>query len=243
MQPYIHLFPLPGIDYDLTTFLKPSSMKRDFFTSNFYHCLPMTAANTLGWTLYNPYKFKVLWKGGTEREALQVEVYDGPPNWVRSWFGHGVFTIMPGFLFETSPGVDLLLRPVPNHFKLPVLTLDGIVETDWLKASVTFNFRLMLPMIGAVYEVGEPLLQLVPYPRDFVETFDTRVVTSGAAYEQRVQAYVEWGEKRDQLQEDERHHKADHHYTRGIDIDQTVMREHKKTFRLREFTPLDDDAE
>ena len=241
-SPYIHIMPLANMDYNLADFLKPSDPKRDFFAPNFYRCLPLTAANSLGWTLYNPFRFQVRWKGGNRREATEVQIIDGPEGWANSWFGHGTFTINPGFLVETSPGIDLLIRPIPNHFKLPVLTLEGIVETDWLKPSFTLNFRMMLPMISATYEVGEPLVQLVPYPREFIEDFETLIVSDGDDYRQRMNAYSVWNEKRGHQKDASGHYHHDFDYMRGVDVGQEVFSEHKKVFKLSKFVPRQDDT-
>jgi hypothetical protein len=224
--------PLPKLEYDLETYLRPSEVARDFFTNNFYRCLPLMAANSLGWTLHNPFAFNVIWRGGNTREGVIIET--DHPDWVYSWFGHGTFTIAPQFLVETSPGIDLLIRPVPNHFKLPVLTLEGLVETDWLKSAFTLNFRLMLPLISARYEVGEPLVQLVPYPRAFIENVDARIVTEGPAFQGRQEQFAHWHQER--VERVEQKQPPDLNYMRGLDLEGNKVSGHKKTFKVRKFT-------
>lgn len=233
-RPYIHIMPLEGIAYDVAEFLKPSDKLRDTFTPNHYLCLPLTAANTLGWTLYNPFEFTAVWLGGDEKERVVVTCDQA--EWVGAMFGYGTFTIYLNFLVETSPGIDLLVRPVPNHWKLPVMPFDGIVETDWLDASFTVNFRLTLPMIKAKFEVGEPLVQFVPYPRHFIEDFDAAILTSGERYDKRVASYRTWEAKRAHRIETQAG--AGYDYTRGHHTDGSLgATDHKRTFRLKSFKP------
>lgn len=238
-RPYIHILPLDSIGYDIAEFLKPSDKLRANFTPSHYLCLPLTAANTLGWTLYNPFPFTVTWIGGSEKEGVVVECDRN--DWARSWFGHATFSVDVGFLVETSPGIDLLVRPVPNHWKLPVMPFDGIVETDWLQGSFTINFRLMMPMMKARYAVGEPLVQFVPYPRQFIEDFDTEIITDGEKYKQRLSNYREWAEKRHELLKQGlrvAHSEMDLDYMRGHHSDGAPgATDHKKVFHLSSFKP------
>ncbi len=240
-QPFVHILPYPDIQYDLSAMLRPSAVKRDYFTTNFYRCLPLTSANTVGWTLHNPFRFKAVWKGGSGRDDVVVTMDETDQHWAHAWFGHGTFTIAPQFLVQTSPGMNLLIRPVPNHWKLPVLFMEGMVETDWLKSSFTLNFRMMLPMIGATFEVGEPLVQIVPFPRELPEAVDARIVTHGAEYDERMTTFTNWALRRkDRL--DQPKYEPDHEYMRGIDVDQTRFSEHKRTFHMRPFIGQDDAA-
>ena len=232
MDYFIKLLPLPDIPYDIAEYLKPASKLRDEFAAwNFYQCLPLVAANTLGWTLYNPFEFSVLWKGGSKREDVIIESENA--DWVQSWFSYGTFTIFPHFLVQTSPGVNLLVRSVPNRFKHVVLTYDGLVETDWLKSSFTLNFRLMMPLVKLTFKVGEPLVQFVPYPRDFIEQFDAEIVSAGEDYDEHMKGYNEWASRRDKMVEDRDPPELD--YMQGKDVDGSLFPDHKRTFKPAPF--------
>lgn len=232
--PFLRIMPLSRIAYDVTEYLKPSPVLRDHFSNLHYKCLPLSAANTLGWTLYNPIPFTVQWLGGDGVDRVQVECEH--PEWATSWFGYGTFTVMPGFVAETSPGLNLLIRPVPNHAKIPIMPYDGIVETDWLKASFTINFRILLPLFKVHYAVGEPLVQFVPYPRQLIEDVEPELVTDGADYEARMAALDQASAKRQAwLEAKDRGEQPAHalDYLRGEDVDGTVVADHKRTFRVK----------
>lgn len=220
------------IAYDLSAFLKPSEPTRADFGRNFYWCLPMLAANTLGWTLYNPVEFSVMWRGTGGRDAVIVECDDS--DWVKSWFGYGTFTIFPPFFVRTSPNVDLWVRPVANYPRPGVLTMEGVVETDWLQAGFTLNFMLLLPLSKMLFRVGEPLVQLVPYPRGFIERFTAAILPASQADPQTVADYNTWVERRTaQLRDHNGAPSLD--YMRGVRLDGEKADGHQKLFRPPAF--------
>ena len=155
------------------------------------------------------------------------------PNWVISWFGLATFTIFPQFAVQTSPGLDLLVRPVPNYAKPFILGLEGIVETDWLKMAFTLNFKIVAPLLKTTYEVGDPLVQFLPYPREYIETIDARIISEGDEYKTRMKQLRRSALKRKRLLEN--HLKHDLDYMRGVDLDQTKVEDHKKLFHVPEF--------
>lgn len=227
----IKFMPDPQIKYDLGQYLQPSPSTRPLFADHFYKCLPLMSANTAGWTLYNPFEFTVQWKNGPLQDDVIIEC--AQENWVRSWFGFSTFTIHPQFIVQTSPGINLWVRPVPNTYKPPILGLEGMVETDWLRASFTINYMIRMPLVKTTFKVGEPLVQFVPYPREFIERFEPEIVEEGEDYEAVMSVYRQWQTmRRDNI---EQRGPADQHYMRGIDIDGSKRPEHKRAFKLSPF--------
>lgn len=192
--PNITLIPDPSCDYNVTDFVAPSELDRDWFDPHFYYCLPLSGANTLGWTLFSPYDFSVIWNGGKQKQDITIE--SEIRDWPMSWFGSGIFTIHPKFLVRTSPNIDLLVRPVPNYYKRGVLTMEGLIEADRHQGSFTLNFRIAEPNVRIHYQAGEPLVQFVLYARGFIEQFDARVLTTGPEYDTIRAEAVRWGDKR-----------------------------------------------
>ncbi|NDJ60972.1 MAG: hypothetical protein GYB67_07595 [Chloroflexi bacterium] len=230
-QPAIQILPIRDIGFDLAEYLKPADKLRPNFNNHFYLCLPLVAGNTLGWTLYNPYEFTVSWRGGGDPSAVEVECEN--PRWVASWFGYGTFTIRPPFFVRTSPGVDLQVRPVPNYPRPGILTLEGVVETDWLQAGFTLNFMLLMPLVRFTFPVGEPLVQFVPYPRHYIENFRAEIVTAGAQYEREMANYETWLRRRSEAQQNQQ---VQLDYLRGIKLDGEHFRDHQKSFAPPPFT-------
>jgi hypothetical protein len=141
-----------------------------------YHCLPLVAAGQLGWTVLNPEAFAAVWDGSLGESGIRI---GGQWRHVSSHFGQGIVTINPGFYVRTSPEIDLLVRGVPNLPKDGATTLEGLIETDWFDGSFTVNIRLTRPGQVVGWDRDEPLFQLVPYPRGWLERFRAEVVADG----------------------------------------------------------------
>ncbi|MBE2271906.1 MAG: hypothetical protein IAE80_26970 [Anaerolinea sp.] len=226
-RPVIEFYPLDE-GLNIPAFVQPSDRLRASFETPMYQCLPMVTANTLGWTVYNRFDFSVVWRGGAETADVVVET--DHPEWVASWFGFGTFTIFPRFIVRTPPGVNLLVRPVPNIYKHNVQTFEGFIETDWMNNTFTLNFRMQMPVIRVTYKAGDPLAQLVPYGRHFVEGFDAEVVTSGDGYAKTMQEFALWREKRVDRVTTHAGYSLD--YMRGEDIHGNKFEDHVKVLKV-----------
>jgi hypothetical protein len=135
-------------------------------------CLPLLIANQAGWLVLSGHKVAATWDGGTGLESLRVaHLEGGPPFSASSHFGSGILTFSLPYLFRTTPGFNLLVRGPTNLPKDGICALDGIVETDWLEATFTMNWKLTRPNHTVVFEVGEPVAMIVPQPRGELECF------------------------------------------------------------------------
>ena len=173
----------------------PAPFKRDWMDSTdrgfAYHCLPMTLANQSGWFILAPHGAVAEWNGGPTQHDLKVEVYGvtGMTH-AMSAVGSGILSWTIPYLFQTSPGWNLLCRGPANVIKDGVQALEGLVETDWSTASFSSNWKLTRP--GRVeFAPGEPIAMIVPYARGDLESFRTRKAelrTNPAL----MQGYTEW---------------------------------------------------
>jgi hypothetical protein len=171
--PWIRLYVRAG---DQPAQVVPSPVARGWYQPWMYHCLPLAAAGQLGWTVLNPVAFAAVWDGTIDQAGVRVS---SQGHQVSSHFGHGTVTISPGFYVRTSPEVDLLVRGVPNLPKDGATMLEGLIETDWFDGSFTVNVRLTRPGLVVGWDRDEPLFQLVPYPRGWLERFRPEIVTAG----------------------------------------------------------------
>ena len=162
--------------YDTTSFVvEPLNGRRDWMDNTndkyAYKCLPLTVANQYGWGVYGPTGFTAEWDGGEDLDSIKIE-YDQEDNFVASHFGHGILTISVDFLVTTNKSVSIFIQGPPNFFKDGISPLNGIVETDWLPFTFTFNYRFTRP--GKVrFEKEEPLFSFFPIQRGYVESFST----------------------------------------------------------------------
>ena len=168
---------------DISSFLKPlnKNHKRDWFTSNFYKCLPLSIANMQGLAFSSPFSFDVFWDGGQSIDAISIKGYDdsGILNFdkmnhvsVSSHFGHGIFTINFPLILKTPPNVNLMTIAPPNYPLPGISPMSGVVETDNLSFTFTLNFKIDLPNTLIKIEKDYPIMGIIPIPRNYCDSFE-----------------------------------------------------------------------
>ena len=158
-------------------------------------CLPLRIANQCGWFLLNDCDFVVAWDGRNGLDAVQIRSQGDAPPYAQSMFGFGTLTWVIPYLFRTPAGVNLLIRGPANEVKDGIAPLDGIVETDWLSATFTVNWKFTRPFKKVAFRRGEPIAMILPIRRGDVETLvpEIRNIESDPKlYEE----FTTWHEKR-----------------------------------------------
>ena len=192
-RPWIRLYVRSGAS---SLRVVPSPLVRTWYSHEMYNCVPLAIAGQLGWTVLNAAPFEVTWDGSDGPDGV-TGVSDGAH--VGSHFGHGLFTINTGFYVRTRPEVDLLVKPVPNLPKDGVSWLEGLIETDWFEGSFLVSARLTRQGHTVRWERDEPLFQMLPYPRGWLQRFRTDVVTSGEEHAAFFETADRWEERRHAL--------------------------------------------
>ena len=150
----------------------PLSAKRDWMneTANAYayRCVPLTVANTYGWMVINPQNFTAEWRGEDGFDGVKIRFEEYGHSYASSIFGSGILTIHPDFVIKTESGVSTYVRGIPNGLQSDIEPLDGIVETDWLPFTFTFNYKFTKPGITH-FKKGDPLFAFFPIERGFIE--------------------------------------------------------------------------
>jgi hypothetical protein len=207
--------------------------------NNAYRCTPLNVANTYGWYVLCPMDFTAEWNGGHLGSDLSVTVINPPEStnedshrMTATNFGHGILSIIPDFIIKTSPGVSTYVRGVPNLIANGIQPLDGVVETDWLPFTFTYNFKFIKP--GKIkFEKDQPLFSLFPVERGYVEGFDTLV--SG------IEDYPEFKKEYDMYANHRNSQQAgiteiDGHYGRAESpVKKHEVENHSKTSKIKEF--------
>jgi hypothetical protein len=135
-----------------------------------YRCVPLTVANTYGWAVLNPHDFVAEWDGNNAIDAVSIRFEGQGHSYASSHFGSGILTIHPDFILTTEENISTFVRGVPNSLQDGIEPLDGIVETDWLPFTFTFNYRFTKPGI-VEFKKGDPLFSFYPIERGFIEKF------------------------------------------------------------------------
>jgi hypothetical protein len=237
-----------------------------------YRCLPLVIANQAGWLLASPLAFTAYWDGGPHKENVQI-LFDPLPgaadiaglftpivvsadlpnpavtsdSRVSSHFGNGILTFSIPYLFRTPHGVNLWVKGPTNLIKDGVQPLEGVVETDWLSATFTMNWKFTRPGHSVRFERGEPMCMIVPIPRGLAEQLEPVYVPVDANPE-LAHDYREWDRTRasfnidlEMLRTDAVRRGWQRDYMKGQTIHGKRTEEHQTRLQLREFTRGEED--
>jgi hypothetical protein len=233
-----------------------------------YRCLPLAIANRAGWIIRNPTTFVAVWNGGLSMNDTQVnfnpsqdtfesyqtyttitlttppkpaEPLKPPDKRITSHFGSGIVTFSIPYLFRTPRGINLWVKGPTNSIKDGAHPLEGIVETDWLTATFTMNWKLTRPRMPVTFKAGEPICMIVPIPRGLAEELDA--VQSPMTSEPQLEAeYQEWVQSRSRFISElpQRGSPASKrgwqkHYFKGETLGGKPVEEHQTRVDLPEF--------
>lgn len=159
--------------------VKKPNKKRDWFSPHFYKCLPLAIGNQYGFTVSSEYDIAFEWNGGDKPEDVNLYVENNTfspdkliyPN-ISTHFGSGIVTINTPYFFRTPPGVNLMTINPPNYVIPNITVMTGVVETDNLRRSFTFNLKIQIPNIRVVIPGGHPLGAFIPIPRYYCDEFN-----------------------------------------------------------------------
>lgn len=174
--------------------------KRDWFSSYFYNCLPLTIGNQYGFMITANYSIDLLWDGENTfiDYHLDNELEPQLPNIV-SRFGHGIVTLNLPMVLRTPPNINLMTINPPNYIIPNVTVMTGIVETDNLRAPFTFNIKLQIPNIKVHIPKGNPIAGFIPIPRYFADKFelkDANDIFEKTVVDEELKAIEEEGKRR-----------------------------------------------
>lgn len=234
------LIPSDGVeefDMNFSSFLKPLNLshKRDWFTSHFYHCLPLSIGNMQGFVFSVPYGFDVVWNGGNSIYDIEfflhedADVYKNKNQvYLSSEFGNGIMTIHFPVSLKTPPGINLMTIAPPN-FPLPGMSpMTGVVESDNLRFTFTMNIKIDIPNTPIRIFANNPLIGLIPIPRYFCDSFELKnaydIFNEDIVNNER-DVVKEHGDYR--VLSNNTKHVPDRLYYRGMDIKQNKFNDHQ----------------
>lgn len=192
--PTLNAFRVGGDDVELS----PASPHREWMEQTpqgfARRCQPMVLANQHGWVLTNPAEVRVIWNGEIQPAGTQVQTTAA----VSSHFGSGIITWTLPYLFRTPADTDLLIRGPANDPIDGATALEGLIEADWSPATATMNWKLTRPGLEVTFPAGFPIGMIVPVPRGYLESFQTR--TTLLPHGSQVEAdYNQWRSSREEF--------------------------------------------
>ncbi|MBS1626474.1 MAG: hypothetical protein JSR09_02165 [Bacteroidetes bacterium] len=240
MKNFLHAYPLKK--FASIACGRPKRTWMDLTFENFaYACLPLVIANQTGWDIYCQTNFKAKWNGGNLASDIEIvfeDVNDPFNEQVMAHFGYGVITFNPGFLFVTNEGNNLIVKGIPNMLKDAIQPLEAVVETDWLPFTFTMNWKFTRTDTWINFAKGEPICRIMPYPRNFIESFEPQY-QSFKTNPELARKMNEWGASRQEhnnnLSTGTANKATEKNYLQGKLKDGNKVGFHQRKINLKEF--------
>jgi LPS sulfotransferase NodH len=206
-----------------------------------YRCLPMVIANQWGWLIRLTQRVEVIWDGSDRADGLRIL---DPPDGAAiaaSHFGCGVLTFHAGYLFRTTQGYNLHVRGPANWPKDGISPLEGIIESDWIEATFTMNWKVTRPNHPIVFQADEPIAMVSPVRRGELEQF-TAEIRPLSENPQLLAGYNAWSASRNAFNTGlrlagsaARKEGWQKHYVRGRTIRDEPAQSHQTAIGLTDF--------
>jgi hypothetical protein len=235
----IAVFPSDYYDYkDLSKVISPlkGNKKREWFQPHLYNCLPLVKGNEYGFIIKSEFDFGFLWNGGEEPEDTKLffnqpdKELDKLRPRIESHFGHGIITLALPVVFRTPPKVNIMTINPPNHVLPNITVLTGVIETDNLRRSFTWNLKIQMPNIEVFIPKGTPLSGFIPIPRYFADDFqmvNASEIFSQDLVDEELKAVQDHQDHRDKV-EPTLPNKIGNFYKKGVDVYGNKFPDHQK---------------
>lgn len=216
--------------------IKPlkNNIKRDWFVSHFYYCLPLNIGNQYGFLIQSLLDFDIIWPGGEEpAEIIMVNSDNINKQFIKNTFRHGIITVQNPFALKTPPGINIMTIQPPNLFIPGTIAMTGVIETDQIRRDFTFNFKVTVPNYKIEIRKGDPLGAFIPIPRYFVDNFEVDFIEKYFSYELRLkesESAEKLGYERDII-DILKPHGSGRRYFNGKHIDNMPYHDHQKKIK------------
>ena len=209
--------------------------KRDWFSSHFYYCLPLTIGNQYGFVIKSMRDFEATWDGTSSKAVIKfMEGSENPYQQViDNGFGNGIITIQNMFQMKTPEGINLMTIQPPNMYIPGTAAMTGVVETDNLRRDFTFNLKITVPNYTVKVKKGDPLGAFIPIKRYFVDNFKTVLGTKIFDKDVLQNELNDQKELSRQRVEDdtEKPHQSGRKYFNGIHAYGDIFQDHQKRMK------------
>ncbi|RRO10751.1 DUF6065 family protein [Pectobacterium aquaticum] len=156
-------------------------------------CEPFLAANSMGFLIYPPVDFNLLWDGAQAfvqfidrddwilidkiflpdsidiwRSLVPESLHDTLPVFLEAFSERGVLQVWTGLFADTAPGDSLWIRsPINNDRSNSYKIIEGIVETDWWAGPLFTNIEFTKTDVPVPFRTDTPFLQVFTIPGSY----------------------------------------------------------------------------
>lgn len=209
-------------------------VKRSWFDSHFYYCLPLNIGNQQGYVIKSLRDFEAIWDGSTNNAKITfLNDNNEYKQHIKSGFGHGIITIQNLFAIKTPPGINIMTIQPPNFFIPGTIAMTGIIETDQIRRDFTFNLKITIPNFKVSVKAGDPIGAFIPVPRYMNDNFNIKLIDEIFGQKFHENEIIEsntLGIERSNY-DVKKPHGAGRRYFNGIHTDNTKYKDHQKKVR------------
>ena len=208
--------------------------KREWFTSHFYYCLPLTIGNQYGFAIKSLRDFDMIWDG-TEKDA-EIEFLNNDNSEkqvIKTGFSQGIVTVQNMFSIKTPPGINIMTIQAPNFFIPGCFSMTGVVETDQIRRDFTFNFKITVPNVKIGVRKGDVIGAFIPIPRGFIDNFEVSLVSDffdQNMHKKEIDESNMLSFERNTIDK-EKPHQSGRKYFNGVHSDGTKYKDHQKRLK------------
>ncbi|WP_158895892.1 MULTISPECIES: DUF6065 family protein [unclassified Pseudomonas] len=158
----------------------------------YQHCEPFLVANSLGWLIYPPIDFNLLWDGtqtfiqfeGLDDSWIIVDriflpdsalswsskfdesLHPALPVFLESFPEKGILQLWSGLFVDTPIDHSLWIRsPINQARTTDYFIVEGVVETDWWAGPLFTNIDIVKTDKPICFRKDKPFLQVVILPK------------------------------------------------------------------------------
>lgn len=213
---------------DFSANIEPLKINRDWMdkeqTKHVYHCLPVTQANQLGWSISFPEDISFIWDGQINNDPESVKILSGS-NWADSATKQGTINFRTGLIFRTDKNLSLLGMPVPNQFIEGAEPFFSVVSTSFFKGSFPCSWKVTKPNQVITIKANTPVIAILPI--SLTEMQNSSITYTSFDELDKNQPEIDILEYRQIITEDQSKGKWNDFYRRAMDQNGNIIGEHE----------------
>lgn len=126
-----------------------------------YRCLPVSMANTMGWSISYDFDISFSWDGVSDSSPDHVTLLQGKKV-CSTGRGNATISFETGLIFRTDPDVTLLSISPPNYFIDGAQAFTSAVSTSFFKDTFPCAWYITKPNTIITIPAGTPVATVIP---------------------------------------------------------------------------------
>lgn len=127
-----------------------------------YKCLPVSQANTIGWSVSFLHDIEFIWDGISDTSDSHVTILKDKGNVAYTTRANATISFQSGLYFKTEQDMSILSISPPNYFIDGASAFTSIISTSFFPDSYPIAWRITKPNTPILIPAGMPVATLIP---------------------------------------------------------------------------------